>query len=158
MAHSKTTFRKGTSGNPNGKPPGARNKTTIMLEKLLADDAEAVAKAVIAAAKGGDMTAARMVLDRLAPAPRARRIQLDLPPIDTAGDVLEALTATAAAMAAGELTPDEAGTVAGVLEAKRRAVETVDLERRITAIEEQSNRSRWWPSRVTLSQSSWDLK
>ena len=70
------------------------------------------------------------------PVPRVRRLQLDLPAIDTAADVLAALTATLAAMAAGDLAPDEAATVAGVIEVKRRAVETVDLERRIVAIEE----------------------
>ena len=103
---------------------------------MLADDGEAVVKTVLKAAKDGDMTAARMVLDRLVPAPRARRVHLDLPAVDTAADVLDALTATVAAMAAGDLAPDEAATVASVIEVKRRAVETVDLERRIAAIEE----------------------
>ena len=77
-----------------------------------------------------------MGLDRLVPAPRARRVHLDLPVIDKASDVLDALTVTVEAMAAGEIAPDEAATVASVIEAKRRAVETVDLEKRITAIEE----------------------
>ncbi len=137
MARSKTTFRKGKSGNPNGKPPGARNKATVMIEKLLGDDAEAVTAAVIVAAKDGNMVAARLILDRLAPVPRGRRVLIDLPAVNTAEDVLAALTATIEAMGNGELAPDEAATVAGVIEVKRRAVETVDLERRIAAIEEQ---------------------
>ena len=82
------------------------------------------------------MQAAKMVIDRLVPAPRGRRVLLDLPVITTAADVLKALTATIEAMGNGELAPDEAATVAGVIEVKRRAFETVDLERRITAIEE----------------------
>ena len=41
-------------------------------------------------------------------------------------------------MASGEITPDEAETIAGVLEAKRRAIETVEIERRLQVLEEQS--------------------
>jgi hypothetical protein len=38
-------------------------------------------------------------------------------------------------MACGEITPDEAATIAGVLEARRKAMETADLERRLSAVE-----------------------
>jgi hypothetical protein len=50
------------------------------------------------------------------------------------GDVGEAKRQKA--MAAGELTPDEAGAIAGVIEAKRRAIETVELEERLRKLEE----------------------
>jgi hypothetical protein len=43
--------------------------------------AQAVVKAVVAAAKDGDMTAARLVLDRIAPPCRGRPVRLNLPPI-----------------------------------------------------------------------------
>jgi hypothetical protein len=46
--------------------------------------------------------------------------------------------AIAGAMAAGELTPDEAGAVAGVIEAKRRAIETVEHEERLRKLEERN--------------------
>jgi hypothetical protein len=39
-------------------------------------------------------------------------------------------------MASGELTPDEATAVAGVLEIKRRAIETVDIDERLRKVEE----------------------
>ena len=71
----------GCSGNRYGKPPGTRHRATRMTEKLMAGDAEAVVRAVIDAAKGGDMTAARLVLDRIAPPCRGRPVRLDLPPI-----------------------------------------------------------------------------
>jgi Family of unknown function (DUF5681) len=32
-------FSKGQSGNPAGKPPGARHKATMLAEKLMGDDA-----------------------------------------------------------------------------------------------------------------------
>jgi hypothetical protein len=49
---------------------------------------------------------------------RGRPVTLGLPPIKAAVDVVAVLGAVADAMAAGELTPEEASAVAGVLEAK----------------------------------------
>jgi hypothetical protein len=73
------------------------------------------------------MQAARLVLDRIVPVRKGRPIRLDLPTIESAADVLTALSSTVAAMAEGEITPDEATVVAGVLETKRKATETVEL-------------------------------
>ena len=67
-----------------------------------------------------------------------RPIRLALPQIDGAADVLRAYAETISAMARGEITPDEAARVASVLEAKRKAIETVELERRLAALEQRS--------------------
>ena len=61
---------------------------------------------------------------------------LSLPPIKTAADVVAALGAVADAMAAGELTPEEASAVSGVFEAKRKAIETAALEDRVQRLEQ----------------------
>lgn len=132
-------FQKGRSGNPKGKCPGTRDKRTILLERMLADDGKDIVKAIIEAAKGGDMAAARMILDRLVPLRRGRPINLALPTIDGAEGVCKALSATIEAMAAGEITPEEAATVATVLDARRKTIETVELEERIAAIERKSD-------------------
>ena len=102
-------FQKGMSGNPSGKPKGVRARVTQLAEKLLEDDRDAIVRAVIAAAKGGDPTAMRLCVERLIPARKGRPVVFDLPAIETAADVANALGAIAGAMAAGELTPDEAG-------------------------------------------------
>jgi len=104
---------------------------------MMADDCEAVVRAIIDAAKGGDMTAARLVLDRIAPPCRGRRVRLALPPIVGAADLVKALAAVADAMARGVLSAEEAQAAAAVLEHHRKAVETLDLERRIIALEEK---------------------
>jgi hypothetical protein len=100
----------------------------------MAGDAEDVVRAVIDAAKDGDMTAARLVLDRIAPPCRGRRVRLALPPIVGAADLVKALAAVADAMARGVLSAEEAQAAAAVLEHHRKAVETLDLEPRITAL------------------------
>jgi hypothetical protein len=128
-------WARGNSGNPRGKPRGSRNRVSIMLEKILADDGGEVAEAVVKAAKGGDMTAARLVLDRLMPPPKGRRVHLDLPPIDNPKDILAALSAVATAMGKGEISPDEASQIANVIELRRKATETVELEARVAEIE-----------------------
>ena len=99
------SFEKGRSGNPAGKPKGARHKTTLLAEKLMQDDAGAVVKAVVGAAKGGDMTAARIVLDRIAPARRDNPVVFTLPEVTTAADAAKAMGSILAAIAAGELSP-----------------------------------------------------
>jgi len=65
----------------------------------------------------------------------ARAIKLPLPAIETPDDVLKAVTAVVDTMARGDITPDEAAIVAGVIEVKRKAIETVDIERRLAAVE-----------------------
>ena len=49
-----------------------------------------------------------------------------------------ALGRIADASASGALTPDEANALAGVLEAKRKAIETVELEGRVVALERRA--------------------
>jgi hypothetical protein len=101
-------FPKGKSANPSGRPQGSRNKATIALEKLMADDGEAVVQSV-------------------------RPIQIDLPPVKSADDVAEAMARLVAQTAQGELTPEEGGALASILEIKRRSIETADLEARVMA-------------------------
>jgi ethanolamine utilization microcompartment shell protein EutS len=133
-------FPKGQSGNPAGKPKGARHRLTVLAEKLMADDAEAVTRAVIAAAKSGDMQAARLILDRIAPTRKGRPVALELPSVETAADVLKALGVLVAETASGTITPEEAVMIASVFETKRKAIETVDIERRLAALEGEAKR------------------
>ena len=53
------TFQPGKSGNPAGKPAGARNKTTLAVEALLEGEAEGLTRKAIELAKAGDMQALR---------------------------------------------------------------------------------------------------
>jgi hypothetical protein len=77
-------WQKGQSGNPAGRPRGSRNKTTMLMQNLLEDEAEAIARKAIEMAKAGDMAAIRVCMDRLAPARRGAAISCELPPVETA--------------------------------------------------------------------------
>jgi hypothetical protein len=130
-------FQPGQSGNPAGKPRGARHKTTLLAEKLMQDDAEGVVKRVIEAAKGGDMTAARIVLDRIAPARRDSPVTIALPKIESAADAAKAMAAILAAVASGAVTPSEADQVAKIVAAFVSTLEASEFEARLLALEKR---------------------
>jgi hypothetical protein len=60
-----TKFKPGESGNPDGRPRGSRNATTLALEALFDGEAEALTRKAIELAKTGDIPALRICLDRL---------------------------------------------------------------------------------------------
>ncbi len=128
-------WKPGTSGNPQGRPPGARHRTTVALEKLMAADAESIVRTVLTAAEQGDMTAARMVLDRVVPPIKERPISLDLPFLDGVESVAEAHSRIVAAVAAGELLPSEGHSLAALLESRVRVAEATKLERLLRELE-----------------------
>lgn len=131
-------FAPGQSGNPKGRPVGARHKTTLAIEELMGKEHEALTRKAIDKAKEGDVTALRLCLDRLAPARKDSPVSIALPVVRNAADAVEASAAVLAAVAAGEITPDEAGRVMALLTAHRSIIEVGDLETRIKALEEKA--------------------
>lgn len=79
MTEVKTTkFKKGQSGNPNGRPKGSKNKATVISEAIqgklvgqLEKDAQHILMKTIEMAKDGDTTCIKLLMDRLMPAMRA---------------------------------------------------------------------------------------
>ena len=128
-------WKPGQSGNPAGKPRGTRNKATEMVLQLMEGGAKEITMAVIEAARGGDLAAARLVIDRLAPPMRERPVSLELPDTATADGVSKAQQAILQAVSGGDLTPGEGSTLSGIVEAHRRALETEELAVRIEALE-----------------------
>jgi hypothetical protein len=135
-------FAKGQSGNPAGRPPGARNKATILAESLLQGEVEAMTRALIGKALAGNMGALRLCLDRLVPASRGRTVSFELPPLVTAADAATALADITAAVSAGELTPVEAGELFKLVDGFRRMLETTVIEERIAELKRAVEQSR----------------
>jgi hypothetical protein len=129
------TFQKGQSGNPAGRPPGARNKATMLAEQLLEGETEAITRVAIDKAKEGDSVAIRLCLDRLLPVRRGRTIAFDLPPLATSGDAAQALAAVVAAVAGGELTPGEAADMLTVIDGFARAHVRATFEDQLLQLE-----------------------
>jgi hypothetical protein len=130
-------WKPGQSGNPSGKPRGARNRATVAALAIMESGAREIVQRVVTAAKDGDLAAARIVLDKLMPPARERPLAISLPPIDTVQGVAAAQGAILEACAAGDLLPGEATALSGIVEARRRSLETEELEARVRALEER---------------------
>jgi hypothetical protein len=135
-------FKKGQSGNPKGKPPGARNKATLLIEKLLDDDAKAIGLKAIELAKAGDGTALRLCLDRIAPARKDRHIKFKLPKMGSPEHAVKAGAAIVEAVANAELTPSEAAEMMKLVEGYTRILEAEDHEQRLRTLEGQLNNNK----------------
>ena len=134
-------FQPRKSGNPAGKPRGARNKATRAVEALLDGEAERLTRKAIERALGGEAVALRLCLGRICPPRRDLPITFTLPRIQTAADAANAMSALLAAVAAGEITPSEATEIAGLLDGFLRAREATEMEARLAALEGAQERT-----------------
>jgi hypothetical protein len=137
----KGRWQPGVSGNPAGRPAGARHETLRLLDAIGREAASDVLKRVVELAKGGDIRAADILLRRVWPEGKGRPLDLDLPAVKSAADIVQALGTITAATAAGTITVDEAQAFAGVLEQQRRSIELVEMETRIAALEARGGAS-----------------
>ena len=112
-----TRFKPGHSGNPNGRPKGSLNATTLAAQALLDGEAEILTRKAIELAKGGDLAALRLCIDRLVPPRKDRPVPFDLPKIESARDAANAISAVLTAVSTGDLTPAEASDVTRLLDA-----------------------------------------
>ncbi len=126
-------FQPGQSGNPEGRPPGIRDKRTAMRELLVPHAEDLVAKAV-EMALAGDATALRLCLDRLIPPARAKDDPVSVPGLS--GSLADSGRIVIEALAAEKLAPDEAATILQAIATQARIVEVDDIEKRVAALEQ----------------------
>jgi len=103
---------------------------------LIEGEAEELAKAAIERAKAGDGPLLKSLIERLSPPQRSRAVRIELPPLDNIEGVSNALGAVSESVADGAITPDEGNTIAGILDARRKSLETLELEARIAKLEQ----------------------
>lgn len=124
-----------TSGN-SGRPHGARSKTTLLAEAILAGDAGEIMRVVVKDAVRGHPAALKQCLDRFVPRPRERTVSVDLPVVESVEDAARAAGRLTALVGSGELTPSEGKALAAVIESQRRTLAVRDTDRRIANLEE----------------------
>ena len=125
-------WKPGVSGNPKGKTPGSGE-----LQKLratLAADVPGILAGLVTAAKGGDIQAARLILERILPPVKAieQAVELQLP---NDGTLTAKASAVLSAAAAGELAPGQAAQLIAALGTLAKISEVDELAARITALE-----------------------
>ena len=134
-------FKKGQSGNPQGRPSGSRHKATLAIEALLAGESEALTRKAVAMALDGDTTAMRLCLERICPPRRDHPIQVSLPEINKPEDIVQSMSKVIEAVSEGLIAPVEASTLAKVLGEQAKAIEVQDHENRIAALENERNKN-----------------
>lgn len=98
-------FRPGVSGNPSGRPVGARNRATLAVEALLDGQAEALTQKAVELALDGDVVALRLCLKLICPPRKDRAVAFALPEMSKSLDVADAMGALMVAVAAGDIAP-----------------------------------------------------
>jgi Family of unknown function (DUF5681) len=130
-------FVKGQSGNPAGMPKGTRHRATMLAESLIDGQAEALVRKAIEMALAGDPTAMRLALERLCPPRRERPVNLAMPKISAASDLIAAAATLTDAVAQGQVTPGEAASLSALIGNTAKAVETFELSERLAKLEAQ---------------------
>ena len=110
-------FQQGQSGNPAGRPRGARNQTTMLVEELLAGNAEALVRKLIDQAQAGNPGAMALLARSLLPRRKGTFIRIDLPELEKASDAPTAIAAIYAAVCAAEITPADGNALIRMVEA-----------------------------------------
>ena len=129
-------FKKGQSGNPKGRPKGIvdrRSRYLSLIEQHMPD----VLIQVVAAALGGDMTACKVLLDKVLPSVRPTAPVMSLPQSGESATTQSA--AIVQAMLTGSLAPDQAAAAISVLVDNARLCEHTELEARLTNLERRTN-------------------
>jgi hypothetical protein len=125
-------WRKGESGNPYGR----RAKGLATAERLrnaLVKDLPAILEGIVKAAKGGDMQAARTILDRVLPPLKAIEVPAALEPLT--GSLTEQGQRILQATADGTLAPGQGTQLLGAIAALAKVVEVDELARRLEVLE-----------------------
>ncbi len=127
-----TKFKPGQSGNPAGRP---KDKTpATLLRKSIADDMPAIIHTLVELAKGGDVQAAKVLLDRICPPLRPQALPIALP---TNGSLSEQGSEIIQATMAGTIPPDIGSQLITALAHQAKIVEIDELTKRIDALEQR---------------------
>jgi hypothetical protein len=107
----------------------------LALEALLDGEAEAITRKAVEMALDGDTTAMRLCMDRILPPRKERPIMFAMPKMETAADAVNASAALVDAVAAGDITPGEAGELSKLVEGFTKAVELHEIQQRLDKLE-----------------------
>lgn len=129
------TFAAGNRANPTGRPRGSQNRATKAAQALLDGEAEALTRAAVQLALGGDTTALRLCLERLIPPRKDATVEITLPAVTSASDITKLQNTLLEAVGAGVITPSQADDIGRLGEHCRKAIETQELEARIKTLE-----------------------
>ena len=130
-------FAPGVSGNPNGRPIGSKNKTAQFAKGLLEEAAEDIIRILIDMAKGGNLRAIKLCLDRIYPQPRPTPDGFEMPPISSASDLQGAFACLTEALAKGDVDIDTANSLNKLLQFRVNVFVVSEMVDKLIKLEER---------------------
>jgi hypothetical protein len=122
-----------------GRPKGSRNKSNLVVQRLLNEYAEGLTKRLVRAGMDGDMKSQQWCLNQLMrmrpPAPK-----LKLPPLKTLKDLANAVDVVVNATAKNKCADAHGVALCAMLGEKRKMIETQDLALRLEELERVVNK------------------
>jgi hypothetical protein len=128
-------FTKGVSGNPTGRPRGIKDKRHRYSESIDSMIPQ-VLESVYQKALAGDMTAARMLLDRTLPNKRPEQERVE---IEHSGNIASDAKNVLRSVFDGEVSPELGASLLSSMTSVLKAIEVENLAKRIEALEGQKN-------------------
>lgn len=128
-----TTFKKGVSGNPAGRPKGSG--LAGRLRKVIADDADEILQSVIDQAKAGDLAAAKILLDRIVPPLKPEAQAVQIAELSGGGDLVGKADAVIHAVGSGDIAPDIAAQLISAVATLAKVIEVNELQQRLEMLE-----------------------
>ena len=125
-------FIKGVSGNPAGRPKGIKDKRHLYAESIDAMIPQ-VLESVYQKALAGDMTAAKMLLDRTLPNKRPEQERVE---ISHTGNIPSDAQNVLRSVLDGEVSPGVGASLLSAMTSVLKAIEVEELAKRIEALEE----------------------
>jgi hypothetical protein len=127
------------SGNKSGKgrPRGSRNKVSPKAQELFREFSEPIARKCLALALQGNVKALQLCLERAFPVQKDRRISLGPQPLRTLADVAKASEIVTQQVTSGKIGVEHGTALARMLDMRRQALQTQELESRVSALEQQ---------------------
>ena len=128
-------FSKGVSGNPTGRPKGIKDKRhrySEAIDSMIPQVLDSVFQKAIA----GDMTAAKMLLDRTLPNKRPAQERVE---ISHTGNIPSDAQNVLRSVLDGEVSPDVGASLLSAMTSVLKAIEVEELAKRIETLEEVKN-------------------
>ncbi len=136
-------FRKGFSGNPQGKPKGCKSHNTKLLKEILKGSQEKILNKMIDQAMQGNTSCQRELLSRAFPKPKQPDVDLqNISPVSDMSDIPQFITSLLSETMSGNLNAEVLDTISRSVNRLTASFEISDLADRINLLEQKFNEEK----------------